>query len=152
MHRVTSKTLTVFDVSYNIIFQFFLKWWDIWQYMYNDAIYALFLRWFHVIFLPPLETANAIILPSIALHSAIRFIILPYPSVRFAVAIRNSNLSNVSHNWAIIAPVIIKYERRDSGAFLSGVVHDCSQEIRISFRGIKFSMRMARSSNASSSF
>lgn len=60
--------------------------------------YTLFLRRFHTNFSSLLETANAIILTSIAPYSAVRFIILLYPSMRFAVAIRNSNLSNVSHN------------------------------------------------------
>lgn len=68
------------------------------------------------------------------------YYILPYPTVRFAAAIRNGNLSNVSHNWAIIAPVIIKHEarfRRVSRASASPI----AQEIEIAHREIEFTRR-----------
>lgn len=80
----------------------------------RTSVYSIYKLSLHrsCCYFSPFETANAIVLTSIAPCFAVQFIILPYPSVRFAVAIRNGNLSNVSHNWAIIAPVIIKYEAR----------------------------------------
>lgn len=147
MHRVTSKILLSFDASCNIIFRLSLNW--LIRYLSNIyfdsmCICICYVNVYAILMSIPynsfslLETANAIcVLTSIAPYSAVRFIILLYPSMRFAVAIRNSNLSNVSYNWAIIAPVIIKYERRDSSVWNS-MMRDCSQEIRIALRRIKF--------------
>lgn len=83
-------------------------------YIYEQVCTSIYKLSLHrsCCYFSPFETANAIVLTSIAPRFTVQFIILPYPSVRFAVAIRNGNLSNVSHNWAIIAPVIIKYEAR----------------------------------------
>lgn len=105
VYRVVSENLTTF---YPVLYTFFLNFSSTRYSSPHTTIiptayvpahgvhqYTHLLRNFST---SALKTANAIILTSIAPHSAARFIILPHPSARFAVAIRNGNLSNVSHN------------------------------------------------------